>query len=153
MFRYEEGSDKFIELFFEVIEKDFQEYEQLNIKLLFDIKKKVTKGELTLGNIEIPNEKVKYFSKDKIATDGYDYILIINKVAFDLATDTDRKRLIAHELQHIFIDDKGTPKIIDHDIKDFQEEVMKNADDPRWAEKLAMEVKAKYEDAKPQKKK
>lgn len=148
MFRYTEVDDKITQLFIDVLEESFPEYIQLNIKLLFDTKKRVNKGKLVLASIEIPNEKVKFFTANSTVIDGYDYIMIVNYTTYELATDVDIKRIISHELQHIFIDESGNCKLVSHDVEDFQEEIEKNADDPRWAIKLTTEVQAKYDEMK-----
>jgi len=148
MFRYEEGSDKLIEVFFNVMEERFGEMQSLKFKLLFDNKKKVTKGKLVLASVEVPGEKLKYFTIDKISVEGYDFILIVDKKAFELASDADRARILSHELQHVVIDEENKCKTIGHDVSDFYDEIERNALDPRWGDKLASRVLIAYSEEK-----
>ena len=92
---------------------------------------------MVLASIELASEKIKFFSKDNVAVEGYDYILIVDRKVWELANAKDKERLIAHEFKHVFIDDKGGCKIMGHEIEDFYSEIEHNKDDPEWARKLA----------------
>jgi len=146
--RYEEANENFTEVFLNVLEDRFPGLAYLKYKLVFDSKKKVSKGRFVLADIAIASEKLKFFTKDKIAVDGYDYILTINRKAWDLASDIDKERIISHEMRHVFVDEKGNPKTIGHEIEDFYEEIKKNQDDPEWNRKLGQMVRDAYEQEK-----
>ena len=148
MLRYEEGDDQVIKAFFDVIETEFPEYQSLTIKVLYDNKKRVKAGALILASIETPGEKLKFFSADNIAVDGYDYILIMDKKSFELGTEQEIKNLICHELQHIDIDDEGKCKLRGHEVEDFHAEIERNVDNPRWKDNLGDKVATAYEDEK-----
>ena len=149
MNRYEEADESLVEVFLDVVEKVFPAYQNLNFKLIFDTKRRVKGGRTVLANIELASEKVKFFSKDDVAVEGYDYIIVVDKKAWELSANTkNRERLIRHEMKHAFIDPKGKPKLVGHEIEDFYSEIEYNKDDPEWARKLATLVSDVYEQEK-----
>lgn len=146
--RYLDCNDGLVGVFMDVLEERFPMYGNLTFKLVFDTKKRISKGKIRLASIEVANEKLKYFSKDEIAVEGYDYVLIVDEKAWDLASDKDKKRLISHELRHVLIDENGKCKVVDHDITDFVIEVKLNEDDPDWGFKLSRLVTDVYDQEK-----
>lgn len=150
--RYEECSENLVEVFLDVMEERFPNKAYLKYKLIFDTKKSVNKGRFILASVALASEKIKFFTKDDVALDGYDYVLTVNKKSWDLATDKDKKRLLSHEMRHVFVDEKGTPKLIGHEIEDFYEEIKMNQDDPEWSRKLGRLALDVYEQEKEMKK-
>lgn len=151
--RYEDADESLVEVYLKVAEERFPNTcANLNIKLMFDTKRRVSKGKLALASIEIANAKIKYFTKHEVPVDGVDYILIVDQKAWELANEKDRVRLISHELRHVFIDDNGKHKLLPHDIEDFVVEVELNKDDPDWGRKLTTLVSDVYEQEKELKK-
>lgn len=148
MHRYENADESLTEVFLDVLEKHFPIIQNLNIKLLFDLKKRINKGQLILASIELTNPKIKFFSKDNVVLEGYDFIMIVDQKAWELAGDATRPRIIRHELRHVFIDEKGDPKVVGHEIEDFYAEVELNKDDPEWRVKLGTLVRDVYEQEK-----
>lgn len=149
MTRYEDVGSDVYKLLKELIEERFTELRNCNIKLLFDNKKKKSKGKLVLAQIQKPNEFVKFFTIDEAGTDrGYDYIITIDKVCWGLADEDDKKRLLSHELRHtdVDIDSERNPyKLRGHTVEDFMEEIELNSDNPRWCERLVISTEAMYE--------
>jgi len=151
--RYEDANESLVEIYLKVAEERFPNTcANLNIKLMFDTKKRVNKGKLCLASVEIANDKVKYFTKHEVEVGGYDYILIVDKKAWELANEKDKIRLISHELRHVFIDENDKHKILPHDIEDFVIEVKLNEDDPDWGTKLCTLVTDIYDQEKELKK-
>ena len=150
--RYEDCDESLVEVFLNTLEERFPHLAYLKFKLLFDTKKRVRRGNMVLASISLTSDMIKFFSKDDIAVDGYDYVLIVDKKAWDLANEDDRKRIISHELRHVFIDEKDSCKLVGHEIEDFYEELKLNQDDPEWARNLAQLVKDVYEQEKEAKK-
>lgn len=148
MNRYVDCTENLVEVFLGVIEKRYPAYAGLKVKLLFDTKKRVRNGTLVLASIETANDKIKFFSKDDIAVEGYDYIIIVDLKAWEISNLVDKERLISHELQHVEIDDKGTPKLVGHDIEDFYSEVENNKDNPTWKRDLVTITVALYDQEK-----
>jgi len=146
--RYLDCSEDLVEVFISVMEQRFPALGYLKFKLVFDTKKRVSKGRLTLASIEVASEKIKYFSKDNVAVDGYDYVIIVDNKAWELASDADKRRLMSHELRHVFIDESGRCKTVDHDVQDFAIEIKANEDDPDWGKKLVRLVTDVYEQEK-----
>lgn len=148
MFRYLEVDEDTVELFLDVLEEHFSALQNANYKLLFDTKKRMHQGKITLASIETVNDKIRFFSKDKIAVNGYDYIVTIDAKAWDSASPKDKIRLIKHELRHAFIDENGNYKIVGHEIEDFYSEIESNADDPEWRMNLVTLTNDLYEQEK-----
>jgi hypothetical protein len=148
MLRYEDVGDDVLQVFFDVMEERFPQYQYLNFKLVYDLKKRVKGGKVTLASIELASAKIKYFSQDEKAAEGYDYVLFLDKKAWELSQPADKKRLISHELRHVLIDENGSPKIVGHEIEDFYEEIILNKDDPEWTRKLVRLVSDVYDQEK-----
>ena len=147
--RYEDADDSLVEVYLKIAEERFANTcANLNIKLMFDTKKRNSKGKLILASVEVANEKIKYFTKNDVNLVGVDYVIIVDKKAWELADDKDKVRLISHELRHIFIDENDKRKLLPHDIEDFVVEVKLNEDDPEWARKLVRLVDDTYEQEK-----
>lgn len=146
--RYEDCNESLVQMFLEVLEDRFPGKAYLKYKLIFDTKKKINKGQMVLADVSLASEKIKFFTKDDVAVDGYDYVLTVNKKAWDLAGEKDKKRILSHEMRHIFVDEKGAPKLIGHEIEDFYEEIKSNQDDPEWSRKLGRLVLDVYEQEK-----
>lgn len=148
MSRFTDIDDSVVETFLDVMEHRFPSLVQLKIKLIFDTKRRIKEGKICLASIELANEKIKYFSKDDVAVEGYDVVIIIDMKAWELSSPADRKRLMSHELRHVFIDEQGKVKLLPHDISDFREEQKLNEDDPDWSFKLALLTNDVYEQEK-----
>ena len=150
--RYEEVDSSVISALSAIRRKSFPELVNAKIKPLFDLKKRVSGGLIVLTRIMTPNELIKHFTADeqKGIEDGYDYIIIIDKVVWRSTGDTDRERLLRHELRHTFVDiEADNPyKLIDHDVSDFYEEQELNRDDPRWKERVASLTETIYDQMK-----
>jgi hypothetical protein len=148
MLRYEDADESLVSVFLDIMEERFPQYQYLNFKLVYDLKKRISGGKIVLANIELASPKIKYFSQDDKAAEGYDYVLFVDKKAWELSSEQDRKRLISHELRHVFIDEKDNPKIIGHEIEDFYAEIRLNEDDPEWGRKLSRLVADVYDQEK-----
>ena len=145
MSRFIDIDDGVIEVFFNVMEERFPNLINLKIKFVFDTKRRVKQGEVVLATTELASEKIKYFSKDDVAVEGYDVVIIIDMKAWELASDKDKIRLMSHELRHVFIDETGRVRLLPHDISDFRVEQKLNNDDPDWGLKLCTLVNDIYE--------
>lgn len=145
MSRYIDVDDSVVGTFLSVMEKRFPFLIQLKVKLVFDTKRRISGGQIVLATTELASEKIKFFSKDDVAVEGYDIIIVIDMKAWELAGEADREKLMSHELRHIFIDDKDSLKLLAHDVSDFRAEIKLNTDDPDWGLKLATLVNDVYE--------
>ncbi len=152
MGRFYEADKSVKDLIEELIYDDerFPNLKAATIKVVMDSKSKIDKltNTLTFASIKLANEVEKFLSKDGHNLEGVDYIMFINDVVWELANDTDKKRLVSHELRHTFIDDKGNFRIIRHDIEDFHIEIKFNSDDPMWKQALATIALVKIEQIK-----
>jgi hypothetical protein len=146
--RYEEADENLTEVFLNVLEKNFPFYQNFKFKLLFDLKKRVSQGKLVLASIELPGPKLKFFSRDKIAAEGYDFIIIVDRKAWELSGEQARTKIIRHELRHVEISEDGSVKLVGHEIEDFYAEIEANKDDPEWRRKLVVLVNDVYEQEK-----
>lgn len=145
MNRYMDCDESLVEVFLKVLEERFPQYGYLNFKLVYDLKKRIKKGLIIFATIETASPKIKYFSKDDRALEGYDYVLIVDKKVWELSSDKDKERIISHELQHVFVDESGNKKIVGHEINDFYQEIKRNEDDPEWARKLGILLRDVYD--------
>ncbi len=151
--RYEDANESLVEVYLKIAEERFPNTcANLNIKLMFDTKRRVSRGKLILAIVEIASETIKYFTKNEVELDGVDYILIVDKKAWELANEKDKARLVSHELRHVFVDETGKRKLLPHDIEDFAAEAKLNVDDPDWGNNLATLVIDVYEQEKELKK-
>lgn len=148
MSRFTEVTDEVVEVFLKVLGDRFPSLGQLKIKLVFDTKRRIKEGKICLANVELANEKIKFFSKDDVAIEGYDVVVTFDRKAWELANDKDRTRLISHELRHVLIDEKGKLKLIPHDVSDFRIEQKLNEDDPDWSFRLSTLINDIYEQEK-----
>jgi len=146
--RFEDGNGESYNVMRTVREAHFPELAGCNIKIIFDLKKRMSGGKIILGSIQKPNELTRFFMIDEAGTDeGFDYVVRLDKKCWDLMELEDKKRLVRHELKHTDVDfDATTPyKIRGHTIEDFYSEVTLNEDDPRWAERVALSTLSAYE--------
>lgn len=131
------------EKYLQVVEETFPNLSGFSFGLLFRTKLKRSRGNVVFSEICLPSKLMSYFAKDA-SGNPYDYLLIVDEMAWSCGHDSDRIRLMRHELRHVFIDDKGNPKLIDHDFADFHTEVELNKDNPMWASNLSEVVVAGY---------
>lgn len=151
--RFEDASQDCVDLVKEVQAEYFPELRNVKMKVLFDLKKRMSNGKVVLGRCARSNDLVKHLTAEEANDEeGIPYIIYLDKVVFDNTERTDRVRLIRHELRHILIDlDAKNPyKIAPHDIEDFAEEVTLNQDDVRWASRVADLADAIYEQMRDQ---
>ena len=154
--RYEEVTEEATRLLDEVETKYFPELRNAKIIMLFDLKKRSSGGRVVLGRIMRTNDLLRHLTKDEAeAIEGYDYIITLDKQAWDAIQREDRIRLLRHELRHAYFDiesETNPYRLIDHSITDFYEEVELNKDDPRWRERVATVVADIYEQQKEERK-
>lgn len=147
--RFEDGSDLAHEIMQECITEHFPELQGCRIKIIFDLKKRMSGGKIVLGSLQKPNEMLRFFTIDEAGSrEGYDYVMRLDKKAWDLMERIDQKRLIRHELKHtnVDLDSETNPyKTRGHTIEDFYSEIRLNEDDPRWAERIAASTISAYE--------
>ena len=150
MSRFEDADQFTIDMVYQVI-NDNMEFNNLvdaKIKVLFDQKKKMSGGRYVLGRIQKANDLIRTLTanpNDDLA-DGYDYILYLDLAVWDSIDDTDKKRIIFHELNHCDVNfDKPNPYgIKDHEINGFYSELEYNKDDTRWLERLSTVAESLY---------
>jgi hypothetical protein len=139
--RYEDAPESVTAMLHKVRTECFPELVNAKILVLFDLKKRGSKGMVVLARIMKANDLIRHLTTDnKGLIEGYDYIITIDKVFWDNTADHDRERVIRHELRHTYfdIDAEDNPyKLIDHDITDFYAEVELNRNDPKWRERCA----------------
>jgi hypothetical protein len=154
--RYEEVTEDATRLLDEVETKYFPELRNAKIIMLFDLKKRMSGGRVVLGRIMRTNDLLRHLTKDEAeAIEGYDYIITLDKQAWDAIQREDKIRLLRHELRHAYFDiesETNPYRLIDHSITDFYEEVELNKDDPRWRERVATVVADIYEQQKEERK-
>ena len=150
--RYEEVTNDVRKLLDKVLIDHFGELKNAKIIALFDLKKRMSGGQIVLGHIMKTNHLIRHLSReDAGSAEGYDYIITLDKKGWDTLSDKDKVRLLRHELRHTYfdIDAEDNPyKLLDHTITDFYEEVELNKDDPKWRQRAATMVADIYEQQK-----
>ncbi len=150
--RYDEVNEHVLDLLKEVRSQDFPELKNAKIRVLFDLKKRKSGGMLVLARIIKTNDLMRHLTRQKAdVTEGYDYIITLDKKCWDNITDLDRVKILRHELRHAFFDieSEDSPyKLLNHSISDFYEEVEINKNDPRWRERVATLTEDIYEQEK-----
>jgi len=150
MARYYDAEPAVYELMDNVIHERFPNLRPASLKILMDNKPRIDKltQRITFASIKAANEVEKFLTKDGHHIGGFDYIMFINELVWELANVADRKRIVSHELRHAFMDEKGNYKVIKHDIEDFHAEIKINEDDPMWAQALGTIAMAKHDQMK-----
>jgi len=150
--RYEEVTNEVAKLLHKVLADHFGELKNAKIIVLFDLKKRMSGGQLVLGHIMKTNHLIRHLTReDASSAEGYDYIITIDKKGWETLNEKDRVRLLRHELRHTHFDidaEENPYKLIDHTITDFYEEIELNKDDPKWRQRVATLVTDIYEQEK-----
>lgn len=154
MIRYEDATSRVYKVLKFVVEGWFPELRGAKILPIFDLKQSGSKGKITLASIRLASDLQKYLTIEGTKNAmGYDYILILDKIAWKRAAksirDTvteNRIRIVRHELRHTVVRMSKTSPwgLRTHNIEDFHSEIKLNKHNPRWAEELANITKTVY---------
>lgn len=154
MIRYEDAPSRVYKVLKFVRDGWFPELKGARILPVFDLKQSRSKGKVTLASIRLASDLQKYLTMEGTQeSTGYDYILIIDKIAWKKAGKSikhaisqDRIRLIRHELRHTRVSMSAQKPygLRSHTVEDFYSEIKLNNKDPRWAERLATNVGLAY---------
>jgi hypothetical protein len=144
--RFENADDLTVQMMNQVREEHFKALRPAVIKVLFDLKKRVTNQKLTLGRIMKANDLIRNLT-ERFSPRGCDYVLFLDKMAWGLASEEDKIRLMRHELRHGYYNPfaKNVWQLLPHDIEDFEAEIVLNRAEPGWAKRLAQITQAAYE--------
>jgi hypothetical protein len=148
MGKFEDVSENVYEMMKNVIKEHFPELVNARFKILFSTKKKTSGGKICFAWIQKTNDLIRHLTTEEAdSEDGYDYIIYIDKLIWDNIEETDRIRLMRHELRHTHVDLESSSnpyKIRGHSIEDFYSEIELNKDDPRWAQRVAVVAESLY---------
>lgn len=149
---YEPVDSSVTKLIDEVKETYFREIGDCRLTAIFDTREKRKKF---IAKIHKSNDMLRFFTSDEAGEeDGYDFVIVVDQLVWqsDAITDTDRKRIIRHELRHISYNPekktrKGQYGICKHTIEDFYEEVdiAQQEGDPRWLERVKLSIDSVYD--------
>ena len=140
MSRFEDVTEDVLNLVGYVRKEWFPELVNAKMKILFDLKKRSSGGKLVLGRMQKTNDLLRHLTTEESDSDeGYDYIMYLDKLIYNNIEEDDKIRLIRHECRHCFmnIEANNPYSIIGHDIEDFQEEIILNAENISWASRCA----------------
>lgn len=138
--RFEDVNEDVHEILRVVRAEHFSHLANVNIKMLFDMKKRKSGDRLVLGRIQRTNDLLRHLTSVESGDDeGFDYIIYLDHAAFTNVNRDDKIRIARHEMRHINMDiDSTNPyKLVPHDIEDFVDEIELNRDEPRWRERVA----------------
>jgi len=154
--RFEDVGDEILEFVNSVKKEYFPELKSATIKVMFDTKKKTSKGRLQIATISKTNELQRYLTIDESnSTYGYDYFLYLDQMIWNNgATTKDKERIVRHTLQYTDVDmEKENPYILRGcEVMTFYDEIERNKDDPEWEARLMEVGISLYEQAKKEKK-
>jgi len=148
MSNFEEVPESVKKMMDDEIENSFSTIVNARIKMLFNMKKKSSQGALIFGQMVKATPILNYLTSSSDSTeDGYNYIMFLDGNVFPAIDVADQKRIIRHELNHIFIDlDATNPyKVIGHEINDFYKEIEYNKEEPRWLERVSTIAEQVYD--------
>ena len=94
MNRYLDSDATLETVFAETLHSEFNWLESVKFKLIFDTKKRISKGRVTLASVELANEKVKFFTTDNIQGSETDFFIFDTAV---ITSDT-----ISHKLKAFY---------------------------------------------------
>lgn len=143
--RYENAPKTITRLTKQMIKDHFPAMQNFNTKTVLDNKGMKSKGKRVLGKLKKVDDLSKFLTKtEENAFEGYTFVMILDKLMTETISKSDLKRVIFHELNHGGMDDKGNPIIIDHDFVGFYSELDYNKDDPKWSERIALQLAQAY---------
>lgn len=150
MLRFEDAPEWVINLVDRVQRETFPELAQAKIKIIFDLKKRKSRGAYILARIQKTSELLRFLTvEDSNSENGFDYFIYLDKMVFESIEEEDRVRIIRHELRHTFFDieaKSGSPyKTVGHDYEDFYQEMEINKADPKWRQRCAAVADSLYE--------
>jgi hypothetical protein len=154
MSKFEEVPESIVKIMDDEIKNSFPTIVNARIKMLYNMSKKTSGGMLIMGQMVKATPILNYLtSSDDGADDGYNYIMFLDGNVFPSLDTADQKRVIRHELNHIFIDlDATNPyKVVGHEVEDFFKEIEYNKDEPKWKDRvfaIAEQVYEQIEEAK-----
>jgi hypothetical protein len=139
--RFEEVDNEVVERVTRVINEDFTNLQGCKIGIIFDTKKRKTKGKYTVSKLSKTNELQKFLT-ETVSSDGqgYDYILTMDQTAYLAFESDDRDRIICNALYHADVDFDATDpyKLRNAEIMTFHEELRKNDGDMSWGERIQL---------------
>jgi len=147
MSQFRKADSSVYSTFLDMIEKVFPELSGYSFGLLFREKIKKSRGGLILAEACQPGKLLSYFAKNDNGN-PFDFLIIVDEMAWSCAADDDKIRIMRHELRHINISEKGVPRLIGHDFQDFYIEVELNKDNPSWCQHVAEVTLAGYAQVK-----
>lgn len=145
MIKFEDATGDVIELFEKVKTNLFPELNDALFKLVWRNKKKGKKDGLVFAEVMSPGEFTRYLTSEEANEEnGFDFIVIIDKLIYNNIDEEDKVRLLRHELRHCVYnpskeDRKSQYGLRDHTVQDFYEDVAIEAQaggDPQWKERI-----------------
>ena len=147
MTRYIDDDGSLREVFDKAVKESFPFMAQAAVKLMYDTKRKASKGRVVLGTCKLARDMEKFLTKNEVEY-GYDFFIIIDHKVWSYATEDDRLRLMRHECRHMTTNNQGDFALLPHDVEDFAIEIDMNSDKPMWAVNLAEIAEAAYDQEK-----
>lgn len=143
--RYESAPKSVTRLTRQMIKSHFPVMENFSTKIVLDNKGMKSKGRRIFGKLKKADDLSKFLTKaEENAFEGYTFIMILDKKMTENISKSDLKRVIFHELSHGGMDDNGNPTILDHDFMGFYAELDYNSDDPKWNERIGLQLAQAY---------
>lgn len=137
MSRFEDAPSQTSNFVEDVMNNHFPELQGSLIKVMYDTKKRKSGGRYVFARIKKTNDELKAFATND-AGQPYDYVMFLDKALWDALSESDREKIVFHELCHCQVDLNSNDqyKIKDHEIQTFYAEIEFVREDPRWLERV-----------------
>lgn len=141
---------------FEEVRKEFPDVADAKFKVVFRDKKKGNDARIIFAEICRFSPLVKHITTEipEYGEDGLHYCVIIDQIAWECFSETERRLLIFHELCHTAVDFKESGEVVyglrDHTIRDFYEVVQKAQEmgDMEWSRRCCEVALSKWDEIK-----
>lgn len=130
-----------------VIKDSFPELIMARFIVLFDEKKRKSKGSYVVGRIKKLNDETKALSQDPNG-DEYNYVIFLDKFVWNHLDDADKTRIMRRLLCQCDVDGEAADdiyKIQGFEVEDFNSELIKNQDDPQWLYRVNLIAESLYD--------
>ena len=147
--RFEEVDNEVIERVTRLINEEFTNLQGCKIGIIFDTKKRKSKGRYTISKLSKANELQKFLT-ESASTDGqgFDYFLTLDQISYMALESNDKDRIICNALYHADVDFDATDpyKLRNPEIMTFHEELRKNNGDMTWSERVQLTTASAHGD-------
>ncbi len=147
MSRFTEATSTEAELIENIIKESFVELSGARFIILYDEKKRKSKGQYVVGRIKKLNDESKALSLDENGNE-FNYVVFLDSFVWGQLESGDQERLMRRLIcQCLFESEAEDPfKIQGFEVEDFHSEIVKNTGDPRWLDRVNLIAESLYDE-------